>query len=40
MSQTFGNNKAYTLAYKLTNNIMVKTEIPKDKKDVIKLSDY
>jgi len=30
MSQPFGNNKAYNLAYKLTNNIMVKTIIPKE----------
>jgi len=41
MSQPFGTNKAYNMAYKLTNNIMVKTEIPKEKeKDVIRLSDY
>jgi len=33
MSQPFGNNKAYNLAYKLTNNIMVKTIIPKEIKD-------
>ena len=35
MSQPFGNNKAYNLAYKLTNNIMVKTIIPEEIKDKI-----
>jgi hypothetical protein len=30
MSKTSGTNKAYNIAYKLINNIMVRTDVPEE----------
>jgi|LDZT01.1.fsa_nt_gi hypothetical protein len=40
MPQSFGKNRAYKMAHKLVNNIMIQTKVPEEIIDrVVKLSE-